>query len=315
MNAKQWRELGTRRRIGAHELFVIDTGGDKPALVILHGYPTSSYDYWRALPALSERYRVIVHDHLGFGLSDKPRDYSYSLVDQADRAIALWHDLGIREADVVGHDYGTSVATELLARREFGSEPVKLRSLTLCNGSMHIELANLRVIQRLLKSPVTGDLIARLSSPQIFRRNMRRLFVDPSVLSAEELSAMWTQLTMNDGRAVLPAITRYIDERYRLWHRWIGALCSTDLPVHIVWARQDPVAVEQMAHLLHSEIANSDLQLLDDVGHFPMIEAPDRWCAAVLGALQAPGVRPADYSGQASPASASRFATTTEPTA
>ena len=84
---------------------------------------------------------------------------------------------------------------------------------------------------------------------------------------------------------VLPAVTRYIDERYRLWHRWIGALRVTDLPVHIVWARQDPVAVEKMAHVLHDEIANSDLRLLDGVGHFPMIEATERWCAAVVDAL------------------------------
>lgn len=273
------------RRVGGHELFCVDTGGDKPVLLILHGYPTSSHDYWRALPILAEHYRVIVHDHLGFGFSDKPRDYSYSLVDQADHAIALWRDLGVTEADLLGHDYGSSVATELLARRNFGTEPIKLRSLTLCNGSMHIELANLRIMQRLLKAPLVGSVVARLASPRLFHRNMRKLFANPSFLDDEELDAMWTQLVYGGGRAVLPAVTRYIDERYKFWHRWIGALRGTDLPIHIVWARQDPVAVEKMAHVLHDEIANSDLQLLDGVGHFPMIEAAERWCAAVLGAL------------------------------
>ncbi|MCZ6805381.1 MAG: alpha/beta hydrolase [Deltaproteobacteria bacterium] len=273
------------RRVGGRELFCVDTGGDKPVLLILHGYPTSSHDYWRALPILVEHYRVIVHDHLGFGFSDKPRDYSYSLVDQADHAIALWRDLGVTEADLLGHDYGSSVATELLARRNFGTEPIKLRSLTLCNGSMHIELANLRIMQRLLKAPLVGSVVARLASPRLFHRNMRKLFADPSFLDDEELDVMWTQLMDGGGRAVLPAVTRYIDERYKFWHRWIGALRGTDLPIHIVWARQDPVAVEKMAHVLHDEIANSDLQLLDGVGHFPMIEASERWCAAVLDAL------------------------------
>jgi len=273
------------RRVGEHELFCVDTGGDKPVLLILHGYPTSSHDYWRALPILAERYRVIVHDHLGFGFSDKPRDYSYSLVDQADHAIALWRAVGVTEAVLLAHDYGTSVATELLARRNFGAEPIKLRSLTLCNGSMHIELANLRIMQRLLKAPLVGSVVARLASQRLFRRNMRKLFADPSFLDDEELDAMWTQLVAGGGRAVLPAVTRYIDERYKFWHRWIGALRDTDLPVHIVWARQDPVAVEKMAHVLHDEIANSDLQLLDGVGHFPMIEAVERWCDAVLDAL------------------------------
>ena len=282
MNANDWRQRGEMRRVGEHQVFCVDTGGTKPPLVILHGYPTSSYDYWRALPILSERHRVIVHDHLGFGFSDKPLDYSYSLIDQADHAIMLWRDAGVTEADVIAHDYGTSIATELVARRCVGSEPIKLRSLTLSNGSMHIELAKLRVVQRLLKSKQFGDVFSRLSSPWLFRRNIRKLFADPAFLSDEELDAMWTQLVACNGLAVLPAVTRFIDERYRLWHRWIGALRRTDLPVHIVWARQDPVAIEQMAHLLHEEITNSDLQLLDGVGHFPMIEATDRWSAAVL---------------------------------
>ena len=287
MDAEAWRRRGTRQRIGSNELFYIDTAGDKPVLLILHGYPTSSYDYWRALPILSEHYRVIVHDHLGFGFSDKPTEYSYSLVDQADRAIALWQSLGVTEADLLGHDYGTSVATELLARRELGSEPVRFRSLTLCNGSMHIELAKLRVMQRLLKAPGLGSLVARLANRRIFHRNIRRIFADASFLDDAELDAMWGQLVGGGGRDVLPTITRYIDERYRLWHRWIGALRDTELPVHIIWAREDPVAVEKMAHVLHDEIRNSDLQLLDGVGHFPMIEAAERWTDAVVSALEA----------------------------
>ena len=266
-------------------MFYVDTGGDKPVLLILHGYPTSSHDYWRALPILAERYRVIIHDHLGFGFSDKPRDYSYSLVDQADHAIKLWRDLGVVEADLLGHDYGSSVATEIVARHNFGSDPIQLRSLTLCNGSMHIELANLRVVQRLLKAPVLGPVFARLSSQRLFRHNMRNLFVERSFLEDAELETMWNQLVGGGGRDVLSAVTGFIDERYRLWHRWIGALRVTDLPVHIVWARQDPVAVEKMAHVLHDEIPNSDLRLLDGVGHFPMIEATERWCDAVMDGL------------------------------
>ena len=124
---------------------------------------------------------------------------------------------------------------------------------------------------------------------------MKRLFADQTALTDEELEAMWSQLIGGDGRAVLPAVTRYIDERYRYWNRWIGALRTTDLPVHIVWAREDPVAVEKMAHVLHGEIKNSDLQLLDGVGHFPMIEAAERWCTAVLGALDSEQPSPTTF--------------------
>ncbi|MGB5811162.1 MAG: alpha/beta hydrolase [Polyangiales bacterium] len=286
MDAEQWRARGKWASFGGRRLFYVDTGGDKPVLAILHGYPTSSYDYWRALPRLAERHRVVVHDHLGFGFSAKPLDYSYSLFEQADHAIMLWQSLGITEADVVGHDYGTSISTELIARRNLGVEPITFRSLTLCNGSMHIEMAKLRVVQRLLKTPRIGEVLAKLASEPLFRRNIRNVFADKSFLDDQEIHEMYEQMMGDGGRDVAAAIIRYIDERWKFWHRWIGALRAThDLPVHIVWAREDPVAVEQMAHVLHDEIPSSDLRLLDGVGHFPMIEAAERWSDAVLDGI------------------------------
>lgn len=287
MNAQDWKNVGEMRTVGQHGVFCVDTGGDKPVLAILHGYPTSSYDYWRALPALSERYRVVVHDHVGFGFSDKPKDYSYSLFEQADHAILLWQQLGITSAHLLAHDYGTSVATELVARRNLGVEPIEFRSLTLCNGSMHIEMANLRVIQRLLKTPRLGEAIAKLASEPLFRRNIRNIFHDKTFLSDAEIHEMFVMMMEEGGREVAPAIIRYLDERWKFWHRWIGALRAIEgLPVHVVWAEEDPVAVVQMAHVLHGEIPGSDLRLLPEVGHFPMIEAADRWSAAVLAGLE-----------------------------
>jgi pimeloyl-ACP methyl ester carboxylesterase len=128
MNANDWRAKGAHHNVRGRSLFVADTGvdggEDKPTLVLLHGYPTSSHDYFRVLDALAAHYRVIVHDHLGFGLSDKPRDYSYSLIEQADVALLLWQQLGVTSAHVFAHDYGTSVGTELLARWNLGFRPV-----------------------------------------------------------------------------------------------------------------------------------------------------------------------------------------------
>ncbi|UCH28974.1 MAG: alpha/beta fold hydrolase, partial [Myxococcales bacterium] len=170
MNVDEWRARGAYHTLHGHTLFAVDTGSDhsadddKPTLVLLHGYPTSSHDYYRVLPDLAAHYRVIVHDHLGFGLSDKPLDYSYALHEQTDFAVLLWQQLGVRSAHVFAHDYGTSVATELLARWNRGFRPVALESITLCNGSVHIELARLRFIQKLLRNETVGPLVARLSS-------------------------------------------------------------------------------------------------------------------------------------------------------
>ncbi len=280
-----WARWGSYHAVGGHRLFVVDTGGDKPALVVLHGYPTSSHDYHLVLPKLAERHRVIIHDHLGFGLSDKPADYSYSLIEQTDQALALWQTLGVRSAHVVAHDYGTSIATELIARRNEGREPIALTSMTLSNGSIHIELARLRFIQKLLRNKLTGPIVARLSSRRVFRSNMRQLWADPSLLGEADINLMWALLTRGEGKKRLHAITQYLRDRVRYWDRWVGALKACDLPTHVLWGNEDPITGGDVARLHHAEIPNSALTLLDGVGHYPMLEAPVRWADALVDHL------------------------------
>ena len=89
-----------------------DTSMDwlSPKIAILHGYPSGSYDYYATIQIWTTQYRVVVHDHLGLGLSDKPEEYSYSLIEQADMALALWQKLGLKEVHLLGHDYGTNLS-------------------------------------------------------------------------------------------------------------------------------------------------------------------------------------------------------------
>ena len=93
-------------------------------------------------------------DFLGFGWSDKPPELAYSLFEQADATVAIAKALGLTRVHLWAHDMGTSVATELLARRERGNLPFEIASLVLMNGSVHIEMAQLTLGQRLLKTPL-----------------------------------------------------------------------------------------------------------------------------------------------------------------
>jgi pimeloyl-ACP methyl ester carboxylesterase len=286
MEAKHWQEQGSFVAICGHQHFVYDSESDKPALLILHGYPTCSYDYHKVIPMLEKNYRVVVHDHLGFGFSDKPLNYSYSLMEQADQALQLWHQLGIEQAVILAHDYGTSVATELLARmNRFNNIGLKVIAMVLCNGSMHIEMSKLRLMQKLLLNSIIGPWVAKLSNKRIFAKNIRNVYFNSSLISDEEIDALWTMLSHNEGRKALSKTTQYIKQRHVYWHRWIGALQSTELPIKIIWAKNDPVAVIAMAETLKNEIKNSELTVLNDSGHFPMLENPKVWTEAVLKAL------------------------------
>ena len=282
MKALDWKQKGKFINIFGREIFLIDEGHNEETLVILHGYPTSSYDYQKVLSELSKQYRVIIHDHLGFGFSEKPLDYSYSLIEQADVALQIWKQLNLKKVTLLAHDYGTSIATEILARHNRQQIDLQIDKLILCNGSAHIELSKLRLIQKLLKSKITGEFVASLTNYSIFKRNMRNVYFDKLKATDEELQEMWFQLEYNEGRKVIHKISNYINERYYYWHRWIGALKETQIPTKIIWAKNDPIAIMEIAELLASEVPNNELLTIENTGHFLMIENPEEWLKLVL---------------------------------
>ncbi len=284
---ERWRAQGSFRMVAGRRLFVIEAGPREAAtLLFLHGFPSCSYDFHHVLPQLTRSYRVVVHDHPGFGLSEKNRRDTYSLFDQARFAVALWAELGIESGHLVAHDYGTSVATELLALREEEKLGIDLESVTLSNGSIYLELAHLLRTQRLLKHPVVGPVFSRLITRRFFRARMRGLWGDESKLDSGEIDVLWAALIRNGGRAVLPKISRYLDERVEHRERWVGALRRLDLPALVLWGRRDPIAVAAIGERLCGDIPGARSVWLDEAGHYPMLEAPDRWARSVSDFVQ-----------------------------
>jgi len=266
---------------------VIDEGKQHTeTIVVLHGYPSCSYDYYRVLPIWTKTHRVVIHDHPGFGLSNKPLNYSYSLFEQADVAIALWRKLGIQKVHLVAHGYGTSVATELIARKNLGYEPVTIQSISMGNGSMLIEMADLIWTQKLLRHKTWGPILAQLSSQALFINNFNRLWYDKSKIDRHEFEVLWKMLIHNDGKKTLPLVSQYLHERKRFWHRWIGHLEKTNQPIHLIWADQDPVAVFEMARVLAQKIPNNTLTILPNLGHYPMLEGFKTYADAVLKGIK-----------------------------
>lgn len=266
---------------GGVDVFVMEQGDRSrhDALVLLHGFPSSSYDVHAALPRLLEGgRRVVALDVPGFGLSAKPKDYGYSLFEQAEIVALALRALGVRTVDLVAHDMGTSIAAELCARRERGLLDFALRSLVLTNGSVYVEMAQLTPSQKLLLSPA-APFFARLSSYATFRIQLRRILSRP--VAEDELRAMWAQMLYRGGRARMPQLIGYVRERYRFATRWTGALSRLDLPTLVLWGEEDPVAVRGIAERLVREIPGASAHWLRGVGHYPMLEAADEWASAI----------------------------------
>ena len=118
------------------------------------------------------------------------------------------------------------------ASRERGLCPIELASLTLCNGSVHLELAQLTLVQKALRDRTVGPIFARLANRRVFGAQMRRIFGKPDAVAEEELDAMWELLERAGGCLRAPQLSTYQDDRVRFRERWIGSLERLDLPGH-----------------------------------------------------------------------------------
>ena len=256
--------------------------GAGPWLVCFHGFPTSSWDWHRVLPALARHRRVLVFDFPGYGLSEKSAGRDYSLLRQLDAATALLRSLGVVEFDLVAHDMGNSVACELLHRLETGATELRPRSLTLLNGGIYMDLHRPLLTQRLLRVPLLGELTARLSSWRVFSHQFRQVYARPEQFDEAHYRQHWELLRHNDGRRILAKIAGYMRERVRRGERWLGPLHRTTLPLTLVWGRDDPVAVYAIAERLCRRNPRARLVTLAGVGHYPQLEAPAEVAAAIL---------------------------------
>lgn len=272
-----WRRGGAAFTHRGHDLFV-RRGGDPraPVLVLIHGFPTASWDFAPLWAALVARWRVLTLDLLGLGLSAKPPGHRYSIGEQADLIQGFLRAEGVTEYHVLAHDYGDTVAQELLAR---GGRQPALRSVCLLNGGIFPEAHRPLLIQRLLSSPL-GPLVARLSTRTTFAASMRRIFGHDRPPTPAELDGWWALITHGNGRAALAGVSRYRQERRRLRTRWVGALQATPVPLRLIIGTADPIAGASVASRYRQLVPRADVIELDGVGHYPQVEAPERVLAA-----------------------------------
>jgi len=106
------------------------------------------------------------------------------------------------------------------------------------------------------------------------------IFTSPRMTGSSPSGPAWAP-----GSEVLPRISQYLRDRVLYWHRWVGALQSTTLPLAFVWGAEDPIVGGNVARVHHEEAAGSTLRLLEGGGHYPMTEAPDQWLEAVVNSI------------------------------
>ncbi|WP_354697983.1 Haloalkane dehalogenase [Paraconexibacter sp. AEG42_29] len=254
-----------------------DGPADAPVVTWLHGFPTSSWDWAPLHQALGAGRRDVTLDFLGFGASAKPRGHDYTLTEQADLVEAVWDAHGVTETALVAHDYGVSVAQELLARRGEGRLSVTLTAATFLNGGIFPHLHRPIRIQTLMVGPF-GPLLARLSSERQFARALRAVMsIEPGT---SELHEHWRAFSRDRGNRNIHRLLAYMAERRVHEERWVGALVDCDLAMRFIWGPEDPVSGAHVVPEIRVRMPGAAVHVLDGVGHYPQLEATRRVASA-----------------------------------
>lgn len=262
--------------------FVDEGPAGAPPVVLLHGNPAWSFLYRNIIPRLSARYRVIAPDHIGFGLSDKPRDPAYYTLDRhIQNFTALVRALDLKDLTLVLHDWGGPIGLGHAV-----GDPGNIARLVLMNTWAFVPPANYRLPRalRLARGPLGEFLVARMNL--FVTRGLRMGTCRP--VPGAVMDAYKFPFPDAASRAGVLAFPRMIplregDAAYARMLEVQNGLKSITAPVQILWGLRDPVLTRLPAYLLRDAFKNSSEPVfLRHASHFIQEDAPEAVAAKIL---------------------------------
>ena len=283
ISSLDWQKKGSLVPVYNKNVFTIDTGGNhENCIVILHGYLSSSYDYYKVLPELSKNYRVIVQDLIGFGFSDKPENKYFTIIDQTDYVLELWNLLGLNNVTLISNGFGNLLTTEILARQNHKATNIQIEKIFFCNGDIPINHYNYLDIHNTFKDVDSEKMISMLTSFGIYKKIIRDYFYDETKITDEELKEKWIQLENNNGRDIINFIYHCFRERKIFWNRWANALKETENSIELIWGKEDKITHDWLGISKEDKITTYKVSLIEKSGHLPMLETPQEWLQCIL---------------------------------
>ncbi|CAA9233078.1 MAG: Probable epoxide hydrolase [uncultured Acidimicrobiales bacterium] len=280
----EWASAATPLAMDGLSVATYDLGpADGPTITFCHGYPSSSLDIAPVVDLLAG-WRTITLDFPGFGGSDKPAGHPYSIHAAADAVERLWAERNVTETVLVAHDYGVSVGQELLARRAEARLSVEVTAAVWMNGGLWPDLHRPTRGQQLLLDPEGGAAFAATIDERRFVSGIEGTWGTRRPTDPDELHEMWRSMDRLGGVALMHELLHYVHDRRTHEARWRAALESSDVPASFVWGDLDPVSGAHVVGRIEERLPQARLIRLADVGHWPLLEAPDVVAGAIRSA-------------------------------
>lgn len=318
--AREWRSRGgyfrwTPAAPGAAEveIFHVESGpADAPVLLLVHGFPTCSIDWFEIVGLLDNRYRICALDFPGYGFSDKPLGWGYSITRDTELLeFYVRHVLGARSVAVMGHDRGSSVALNYALAASSGeaggAAGSSVEHLVLTNGNLYLPLSNLTDFQRRVLDPSTAPAVLDVVTPALLAAGMGATTFSPSrPPDHPDVEALAATFSHAEGVKVLHETIQYLRERAEHEREWLERLAGTEIPTTVIWGLLDSVSPPRVASHIWSEFlmqkpGRNRLYLIPGANHYLQVDRPQALVAAVLHAVEGAGDDPGPAPGAIGP--------------
>jgi pimeloyl-ACP methyl ester carboxylesterase len=292
---KQWLSSGNHFTFKGHSIYYRQSlKRGKPAVLLIHGFPTSSYDFAPIWGELAKKYTVITADMIGFGFSAKPLPHDYSIIEQAD----LFES--IAEAT-----QGKRIPCARTRLRRLGraraARPPGWQKETRAVGELSERRPLPRISQTFAHSETDAHaswaIACRFFTKKKLRKTFDSIFGDNKATEAD-LEAFWQLIEMGGGRRVIPHLLRYMIDRRTHRERWVNAMESTLVPVQMINGPLDPISGAHLAEAFRKRNPRAEVISLPGVGHYPQVEAPAEVVKVYLSFLARGRPQPRSRKGQ-----------------
>jgi 2-hydroxymuconate-semialdehyde hydrolase len=247
--------------------------GQGPPVVLLHGYGASLATWREVIEPLAQDHRVLALDARGFGLSSRTEG-DYSVAAMADDVVAAMDARGVQRASIVAHSWGVSTALALALRH-----PERVDKLVLVDGVAWQD--QLAWGFQTAKVPLVGELVFGAFYTAQEDQRLEASFYDASTVGWEDVDRLRRANRLPGSRAAALAIARGLD-----LEPWSERYALIPHPSLVIWGRQDGLIGADQAERLGSTLVRADVEFIDRCGHFPMLEAPERFVALVQDFLR-----------------------------
>jgi pimeloyl-ACP methyl ester carboxylesterase len=279
------------------EIFHVEMGDPSaPVVLLIHGWPTCSIDWFGVASQLSARFRVCALDFPGYGFSDKPPGWGYSLArDEELIEYYIAEVIGAKAGVVVAHDRGDSVALLHAARCAEGRSAMRLQHLVLSNANIFLPLSNLTGAQRQALDGESWAKAAAMVTPAMLAEGIgAQMFTPPRKPGDPDVEALTATFAYHDGVKVLHEGIHYLVERSQDEQRWLTALADAPFPVTVIWGLYDTVSPPRVASYVWDQYlmlkpGGNRLYYIPDANHYLQVDRPDAFVKVLLHTLDPAG--------------------------